>query len=101
MSDNENESNNKDDGSKQELETRKRFLDLSINGEENPQCNSNETLSQTKTSVEGPPRKKRKKNIAALSENNSTCPSVSNTIIDLDDENIGKKYVSYKIITFF
>lgn len=88
LSDNENELNNKDDESKQELQTRKRFLDLSINGEGNPQCNSNETLSQTKTAVEGPPRKKRKKNIVALSENNSTCPSVSNTIIDLDDENI-------------
>ncbi|XP_043605618.1 uncharacterized protein LOC122577946 [Bombus pyrosoma] len=88
LSDNENESNNKDDESKQEIETRKRFLDLSINGEGNPQCNSNETLSQMKTTVEGPPRKKRKKDIVALSENNSICPSVSNTIIDLDDENI-------------
>ena len=54
--------------------------------------------------TEKSPRKKRKIGITALSENNFACPAISDTIdlevttLDLDDENIGKRHVYYKII---
>lgn len=106
LSDNESESNNKGDEikSNQETKSRKRFLDLSIDDEQISLCDSNETVNQKKNVTERSLRKKRKIGITALSENNFTCPAMSDTIdlevttLDLDDENIGKSQVYYKMI---
>ena len=112
LSDNESESNNKGDEiqptrihqSNQETKSRKRFLDLSIDDEQISLCDSNETVNEKKNATEKSLRKKRKMGITALSENNFTCATMSDTrdleitTLDLDDENIGKRQVYYKMI---
>ncbi|CAL7947363.1 unnamed protein product [Xylocopa violacea] len=96
LSDNEGESNEKDENKpKQEGTSRKKPLEITLDEKKSIQrlLTSGKTLRGSRTEIESPPRKKLK-SIAALSENNSSCLLISDTeddieiaTINLDGEN--------------
>ncbi|CAK9812079.1 Ribonuclease ZC3H12A [Anthophora quadrimaculata] len=93
LSDNENESNKDQNKCKKKGKKRKYSLEISKEHEESSQClyNSNKTLAQTRTEEVICPPKKRRKNVAALSDNNASCLLISDkedletVAIDVDD----------------